>query len=99
MNSLVEQCFLSEFEADVCFLRRLLLELYERTSCRIHNDVLSFSYELEQKYDYAKDCMLFLLIIGGTLPGQTKIYDFAGTDSIEKFIKNLYFMHCIEGVA
>ncbi|WP_309399320.1 hypothetical protein [Cerasicoccus maritimus] len=99
MNRLVEQCNLSEFEADVSFLKRLLLELYERTSCEVHDDVLRFSFELEQKYDYVKDCMLFLLIIGGTLPTQTRIYDFEGTDSIEKFIKNLYFTHCIEGVA
>ncbi len=98
-DALFNQCKLTDFAENVSKLRVLLAELYEGTSYGVHNEVLKFCFRLDEKYAESKQFMLFLLIIGGTLPESTKFYDFEGEDSVESFIRRLHTHYCIEGVA
>lgn len=98
-KALVKECNLTDVSDKIETLRAKLTYLYDATSTQVHNEVLKFSYHLELKYADAKECMLFLLIIGGTLPSSTKLYDFEGRDSVQRFIDQLYLSHVNLGVA
>lgn len=101
VSNLKSHCRLTEVEPRVGELRKKLIALYDTSGHAVHEDVLRFCYHLEEKYETAKDCMLFLLIIGGTLPATTSLYDFPGTDSVEGFLNALHAKyHCADvGVA
>ncbi len=65
------------------------MELYDASGHAVHDEVLRFSYHLERSHTDPKQFLLYLLIIGGTLPETTPYYDFSGADSIERFIADL----------
>ncbi|MBK1857459.1 hypothetical protein [Cerasicoccus arenae] len=98
-NRSIGECGLAEFKNRIDFLRTRLIEVYERTGHRVHDEILSFSFKLDTKYTDTKGCMLYLLIIGGTLPEFTQRFDFPGDDSIEQFILELYSQLNSRGVA
>lgn len=98
-NYVKSYCRLTDVESDVRQLREKLANLYDATGYAVHDEILRFSYQLELKYTRAKECMLFHLIIGGTLPPRAAIYDLPGSDSIERFVDKLYAKYYSTGVA
>jgi len=81
---------LADYRPEVDRLRVMLMHSYDCTGHGVHDEILRFAFQLEQRYSDVKQCMLYLLIIGGTLPERCGRFDYVGADSIADFIRQLY---------
>ena len=74
----------------VAYLRSKLTALYKRDQYEIHDKVLVFHDALKKKYSDYLQCRLYHLISGSTMKMPYVRFDYAGEDSIERFILDEY---------
>ncbi|MEO0796900.1 MAG: hypothetical protein AAFX93_17200 [Verrucomicrobiota bacterium] len=74
----------------------MMRELYDRTDMAVHDEVLRFTYLLSLRQKDCSECLLYHLVVGGTLPEDCRKLDYPGRDSIEAFIRSRHDYYCVD---
>ncbi|WOO42569.1 hypothetical protein [Rubellicoccus peritrichatus] len=90
VDSPVSASFDNEGADRIEMLRRMLVDLYEFSSFRIHGDIVMFSRFLQRHEDDLESCLLYHVLVGSTPPESCTFLDLDGEYSIELFIREAW---------